>query len=520
MTPSSHHQGATGQDRVLDFLGKPSGGHDTQRVDTHGSIVFLWPDRVYKIKRAVRLPYLDYSSLDKRKHACEEEIAVNRRFAPDIYRGVVPITEGETGPEINGKGDVIEWAVEMARFDENQTLDHLAARGEITPGLAEPLAEALAASHHSAPVSDGQTWLASLPSLIEHNTTAFRGHAALASADVERLHVLSCDRLAENQALLKHRAAARMVRRCHGDAHLGNIVMIDGKPRLFDAIEFDPVIATTDVLYDFAFPLMDLLHFGNRAAANRLLNFYLQATWRQNAGALALLPLFLSIRAAIRANVLLTKHAQGAGAAALSDAQSYFGLALDLTAPGKPSLIAIGGRSGTGKSVLARAISGLVQPAPGAVLLRSDVIRKEIFGVDPLVKLPEAAYAPGTSERVYGEMLDRARCVLAQGLSAVVDAAFLKQDERNQLRPLTASCGVDFFGIFLVAETSVRLARIGARRNDASDANQDVALFQERIDTGVIDWAIVDASGTPEETLERSVRHLPRDATREHRSDR
>ncbi len=515
MTPPSSHQGTTDQDRVLDFLGEPSGGHDTRRVDTHGSIVFLKPDRVYKVKRAVRLPYLDYSSLDKRKHACEEEIAINRRFAPEIYRGVVPITEGEAGPEIGGKGDVIEWAVEMARFDENQTFDHLAARGEITPKLAEPLAEAIAASHDSAPVSDGETWLASLPGIIERNTTAFRSHPALASAEVERLHLLSCDLLTKNKVLLKQRAAARRVRRCHGDAHLGNIVMIDGKPRLFDAIEFDPVIATTDVLYDLAFPLMDLLHFGNRAAANRLLNSYLQATWQQNTGALALLPLFLSIRAAIRANVLLTKHAQGGGAAVLSDAQSYFELAGELIAPGKPSLIAVGGRSGTGKSVLARAIAGVIQPAPGAVLLRSDVIRKEIFGVGPLVKLPESAYAPGTSERVYDAMLDRARAMLAQGFSALVDAAFLKEDERNQLRPLAASCGVDFFGIFLVAETAVRLARIGARRNDASDATQDVALFQDSIDTGVVDWTLVDASGTPEETLERSVRCLPRRAAPE-----
>jgi aminoglycoside phosphotransferase family enzyme len=187
MTPATQH-GAAGQERVLDFLGR---GQDTQRVDTHGSIVFLKPDRVYKIKRAVRLPYLDYSSLDKRKHACEEEVAVNRRFAREIYRGVVPITEGEAGPEIGGKGDVIEWAVEMARFDENQTLDHLAARGEITPELAEPLADAIAASHHSAPVSDGETWLASLPGIIERNTIAFRSHSAFASAEVERLHVLS-----------------------------------------------------------------------------------------------------------------------------------------------------------------------------------------------------------------------------------------------------------------------------------------------------------------------------------------
>lgn len=188
MTHASHH-GADDQERVLDFLGQPA--RETQRVDTHGSIVFLKPDRVYKVKRAVRLPYLDYSSLDKRKRACDEEIAVNRRFAPKIYRGVVPITDGAAGPEIGGDGDVIEWAVEMARFDERQTLDHLAGAGKLTPDLAEDLAATIVAAHDGAPVSDGETWLASLPGIIDRNTQAFGGNPALADADVKRLDTLT-----------------------------------------------------------------------------------------------------------------------------------------------------------------------------------------------------------------------------------------------------------------------------------------------------------------------------------------
>jgi aminoglycoside phosphotransferase family enzyme/predicted kinase len=516
MTQSPRHKHPTDQERVLEFLGQGSRDNDTRRVDTHISIVFLEPDRVFKIKRAVRLPYLDYSSLEKRKHACEEELTINRRHAPDLYRRVVPITEGPGGPELDGKGHVIEWAVEMARFDENQTLDHLAAKGEITPELADLLAEAVVVSHEGAPISDGEAWLASLPGIIERNTKAFRGYPALGDADVERLHTSSCGDLARHQPLLRKRAAAGMVRRCHGDAHLGNIVLIEGSPVLFDAIEFDPVIATTDVLYDLAFPLMDLLHFERHAAANRLFNGYLQATWQQNAEALALLPLFLSIRAAIRANVLFTKHTQGNGdAAVLSDARSYFELALRLVAPERPSLIAIGGRSGTGKSVLARSVAELVLPLPGAVLLRSDVIRKEIFGVGPLVKLPEDTYTLESSERVYRKMLDRARTGMTQGFSVIVDAAFLKEGERNLVPPLAASSGVAFFGIFLVADTAVRLKRIASRQNDPSDATQKVVLVQESIDTGSIDWAVVDASGTPAQTLQRSIHHLPQGAAPE-----
>ena len=201
------------------------------------------------------------------------------------------------------------------------------------------------------------------------------------------------------------------MRRCHGDAHLGNIVMIDDRPVLFDAIEFDPVIATTDVLYDFAFPLMDLVHFDLKAAANRLFNRYLQVAWDECADALRLLPLFFSMRAAIRSHVLFTKCELAAGDThGTMEARSYFDLALQHLEPARPSLIAIGGKSGTGKSVLARDVAGLIAPLPGAVVLRSDVIRKELFGIDPLVALPEAAYAADVTTQVYRTLLNaRAR---------------------------------------------------------------------------------------------------------------
>jgi aminoglycoside phosphotransferase family enzyme/predicted kinase len=500
------------QDAVLAFLGSGIKDGRTKRVDTHISIVFLEPTRVLKIKRAIRLPFLDYSTLDKRQHACEEELAVNRRYAPGIYRRVVAITRGPEGFQIGGNGPAVEWAVEMARFDESKTLDHLANAGKLSPELAEELAEAIYDSHRRAETSEGSTWLASIASIIDRNTDKFREQASLAPELIEHLHQVSHEQLTNAQGLLRERASGGMVRRCHGDAHLGNIVLIDNKPVLFDAIEFDPTIAITDTLYDLAFPIMDLTHFDLNAAANRLFNRYLEKSWLDNADALRLLPLFLSMRAAIRSHVLFTRSEQSGGRHAArgvaKSAASYFDLALRLLKPSPPSLTAIGGKSGTGKSVLARDAAALIGKPTGAVILRSDVIRKDLFAVDPLATLPRQAYAPEVSERVYRALNERAGRILAQGYSVIIDAAFLRKSERDKLSMEAARLGADFRPIFLTADLDVRLRRVASRRHDASDATNEVVRGQEDDDIGSLDWQLVDASGSPRQTLERSTAFL------------
>ncbi|HEY2884617.1 MAG TPA: AAA family ATPase, partial [Rhizomicrobium sp.] len=472
------------QKAVLEFLGSET--RKCRRIDTHASMVFLEKDRVLKVKRAVRLPFLDYSTLEKRKAACNEELVVNKRFAPKIYRRVAAITQSNNGLEIDGNGPAVDWAVEMARFDEDQTFDHLARAGKITLELADELAGIMHDAHEHAPVFHGASWLASVDGIIDRNTSTFRNEALLAPADVERLHEFSHQRFTECKPLMHARAEAGFVRRCHGDAHLGNIVLIEERPVLFDAIEFDPDIATTDILYDLAFPLMDLILFGLEVCASRLFNHYLQISWKDNADAIRLLPLFLSMRAAIRANVLFTKCRltpdSGNDAA---DAKAYFDLALKHLEPARPSLIAIGGMSGTGKSVLAREVAALIPPLPGAVILRSDVIRKELFGVDPLTPLPGSAYAPDVTERVYRMLVDRARQAIDQGFSVIIDAVFLRETERNELS--AEAVNADFRPVFLTADLAVRLGRIGSRKRDASDATGEVAAGQEGYDLGRLD---------------------------------
>lgn len=495
MTDPSARAHTGSQDAVLDFLG----GKGDTRIDTHASMVFLGEHRVLKIKRAVRLPFLDYSTLEKRKAACEEELRVNVVNAPELYRRVVPITRGNDGVlEIGGTGAPIEWAVEMARFDEEQTLDRIAGTRIIEPELAADLADAILRSHDKAPRADGAGWLASVAPIIDRNTTKFQAVRGLEAEAIDRLDALSHDCLTRVRALLKKRAGQGFVRRCHGDLHLANIALVDGKPLLFDAIEFDPVIATTDILYDLAFTLMDLVHFDNAAAAARLFNRYLAGASDENLDGLGVLPLFLSMRAAIRAHVLFTKSEQAAdGAAAWREASRYFDLAGRLIMPKPPVLVAIGGLSGTGKSVLARGLSGMIEPPPGAVIVRSDVVRKRLFGVCETTALPQQAYQADTSARVYGVLCETARRVLAQGVSVAIDASFMEEKERAALPRLAHGQQARFVGIFLTAGLSTRLARIAHRKSDASDATQDVALKQDAAAIGAIDWHVIDASGVP-----------------------
>ncbi len=498
----------TEQQPVIDFLADPAtyDGAKVKRIDTHAASVFLTPDRVLKIKRAVRFPFLDYSTLEKRKAACEAEIEVNRLYAPEIYRGVVAITRGADGRlAFSGKGEPVEYAVEMARFDETQGFDHLAAAGRIDLVLADALGRAVAKAHEAVPVVEDAGFADTLAEIIEQNDGELRAASELfAAKDVDALTAASRDALARLRPLLIAREKDGFVRRCHGDLHLGNIVLIDGAPVLFDAIEFNPKLATIDVFYDLAFLLMDLIERDLAAAADAVLNRYLAATNRDsNLNALAALPLLMSLRAAIRAKVTAARPQRDATME--KSARDYFALAQRLLSPPKPMLIAVGGLSGTGKSVLARGLAAHIMPLPGAVLLRSDVMRKTLFKVAETNRLPASAYTPEVTAQVYAALANQARRVLAAGHSAIVDAVFAKRAERQMIAEAIADIAPGaFHGLFLTADIDTRVARVGARKADASDADAAVARAQQHYDLGLLEWAEVDASGTPEETLRRS----------------
>jgi aminoglycoside phosphotransferase family enzyme/predicted kinase len=500
---------AASQQEVFSFLIDPAthDGHPVRRIDTHAASVFLAGDCAFKVKRAVRYPYLDFSTAAKRKAALEVELDINRAFAPQIYVGVVPIVRGPDGAlAIGGDGAAVEWVLRMRRFDETQTLDHLAAAGSLDADLAAATAEVIAASHEAAAVRRDATWPQSIPALIAGNTGAFAAAGCFAADQVQQLDDDSRAAAARWNDLLASRRDAGFVRRCHGDLHLANIVRIDGKPVLFDALEFDAAMATTDVLYDLAFVLMDLMSYGRFEAASIVMNRYLSQTSPDNLDALSALPLFLSIRAAIRANVLLARlDRKGSDSADVkARAETYLRLARRLIAPAPPRLIAVGGLSGTGKSLLARALAPDIAPLPGAVVLRSDVLRKQRFAAPETDRLPADAYRPEVTAAVYSTLAERAGRILAAGHSVVVDAVFARPPERAAIAGVARSAGVTFCGLFLQADTAIRAARVGSRTNDASDATADIARDQDAYDLGAMDWISVDAAGTPEQTLTRS----------------
>lgn len=488
---------------VVAFLADPAtyggGVAAVKRIDTHAARVFLAGGRAYKIKRAVKYPYLDYSTLAKREAACRTELEVNRRFAAGLYLRVVPIVRGPDGRlALGGAGETIEWAVEMRRFDEDATLDKVAARGGIDDALARTLGEEVAAAHRAVPVVVAGPWIEALGRYVENAARAFAGAPEVVAPAAGEALVSGLRRELERiRPLLAERGKAGFVVRGHGDLHLRNVALIDGKPVLFDAIEFDPVIAAGDVLYDLAFLLMDLVDRKLERPANIVFNRYLLAAGKdENLDALAALPFFLALRAAIRAEVALDKRMLVAGkerAEAEREARDYAALAARLIAPAVPRLVAVGGLSGTGKSALAAALAPFVPPAPGAVHLRSDIERKRQFGVPETARLPEAAYAADATKRVYARLVALARRAVRAGHSAMVDAVHGRPHERAAIEAVAREAGVAFDGIWLEAALATRIARMGGRVADASDADAAVARMQESYDPGPIAWTKVEA---------------------------
>ncbi len=506
---------AADQAQVIDFLSDPASHPDAdnvRRIDTHAAIVFLAGSDAYKIKRAVTYPFLDFSTLEKRRLACVHEIEVNQANAPQIYNRAIAITREPDGTlMIGGNGTIVEWAVHMNRFDESRTLDRVIQDGPLQDTVVDALAHEMVRAHARAPLRDAGPWIADLRRYVDQNAEAF-------AHNVELFPVPRAAWLAERaktahrqiSPLLEARGSDGHTRLCHGDAHLGNIVLIGSEPVLFDAIEFDDVIATADVLYDLAFLLMDLWERGHIHEANRTLNRYLtESRCADHYDGLAALPFFLMMRASIRAKVAASRRdfcAMPERETVTSQAKAYFSAACDFLSEKSPRLVAVGGLSGSGKSTLAARLAALVGRAPGAVVLRSDVMRKHLFGVDEKDRLPPQAYSAAASRMVYDHIGETAERILKTGHSVIADAVFAGRKQRDAIADIGRR--VPFTGLWLDAPVDVLKARVDARINDASDADEAVVELQTAIDVGEMSWPRIDGSGTPERVLKQAENFL------------
>lgn len=487
-TPDSDREDdAVTEAALVAFLCDPAthGGDVPRHIMTATSHLFLLTRRAFKLKRRIAHKYIDYSTLSQRARCARAELAVNRS-AGALYRRVVPVTREQGALALDGAGVIVDWLVEMDRFADGVQFDELLAAGTLTPALLDRCVDVIAALHAGAvPERDSARALGmarNLDNVIADFGAAVAPGEHAAFVDWQARAMAQWQRVAARAGA---RQADGFVRHCHGDLHLANICLYQGAPTPFDAIEFNDALATIDVLYDFAFLLMDLVHQGAPALAARAFARYLEASGVDQG--LALMPLYLSVRAAIRGMIASFRG---------DPADAYLATARRFLTPGlgRPLLLAIGGLSGSGKSTLASALAPCLDaplmPAPlGVVHLRSDGIRKRLCGVEPEARLAADGYSGAMSARVYATLYERARVALQQGATVIADATFLRAQDRAAIEAVATACDADFHGVWLAAPAAVLKARVEARTGDASDATPVVVDRQlEELAAGPVTW--------------------------------
>lgn len=498
----------------------PSAG--VRLIETHISWLFLTGEYVYKIKKPVDLGFVDFSTLERRRHFCAEELRLNRRFAPGIYLDVVPITGSAEHPRIGGDGAAVEYAVRMREFAQSDLLDARLRDGRLDAAQIDALADAIASFHEHAAIAPAESPHGAAASLLADALANFDAIAARGGGDAvcTRLDALRHWTLAEHRRLaadFDRRQAQGRIRECHGDLHLGNIALIDGRITPFDCIEFNAAFRWIDVMNELAFTAMDLAARGRCDFAHRLVNRYLEANG--NYAGLAVLRFYLVYRAMVRAKVDCIHAGQRDVSAEVKEREqrdflARIEIAERYAKPCEPFLAITTGLSGSGKTH----VSQIAVERTGAIRLRSDVERKRLFGLAPhqasASSLHEGIYHESASDRTFDRLAELARQVLAAGHSVIVDATFLLHARRQPFVELAAAMNVPFVILSCQADDAVLERRIALRqaaRSDASEADIDVMrgqkAFAQALDASEQRAAIVIDAGD-DASLTRAIDRL------------
>lgn len=483
---------------------------------THISVVFVVGAHAYKIKKPVGFGFVDYDTVEKRRWFCEQEVHLNRRLAPSVYLGTVPITIDGPGLRMDGRGEVVEWAVKMERLPDDATLAERLRRGEIGVEHMEALADRIAAFHAQAEAGPAIAACGRFDVVAGNARENFDQSAAhvgitVSQVVLERLRRLTESILADLRPVIEARAARGVPRDGHGDLRLDHVYLFPDRPPpanliVVDCIEFNERLRFADPVADMSFLVMELAARGRRDLARAFADAYFLASG--DAEGRALLPFYTSYRAAVRGKVegmesFEPEVPEAERGAALQRARVFWLLALaELEEPSRrPCLVLVGGLPGSGKSTLARSLS----ERAGFVVIRSDLVRKELagLGAGQASRSPFEAgiYAPEWTERTYAECLRREEGLLFEGCRVLVDASFGTEASRRAFLEMGQRWGVPILLILCQADPDVVRGRLGRRRDDASDADWSIymralerweppgeafGLATRRIDTGEV----------------------------------
>lgn len=458
-------------------------------IETHISWLVLTGPYAYKIKKPLNLGFLDFSTLDKRRHYCDEELRLNRRLAPEIYLEVIPITGSTARPRLGGPGTPLEYAVKMVQFPRQARLDYCLQRGELSPEGINSLADKVAQFHQATAVAPQDSLYGTPETVLQPALENFEQLDNLLKEKADREQVASLRQWTEAQwhsleTEFSARKKAGFVRECHGDLHLGNIAWVKGKFIIFDCIEFNENLRWIDVINELAFLVMDLEHRGRPDLAWRALNAYLERSGDYSG--LTVLRYYQVYRSLVRAKVTAIRLGQVRSAAECQTIQEsyrgYLDLALSYTRPSETPLIITHGLSGSGKTTLSEPLIERL----GAIRLRSDVERKRLHGLEPQERLGQGVaggmYSAEAGIQVYQHLQELAKTIISAGYPAIIDAAFLKQAQRQTFQDLAGKLGVPFAILDFRCEPRQLQQRIRARQRknqDASDADLAVLEHQQ-----------------------------------------
>jgi uncharacterized protein len=513
---------------LIDALSRPSAYPypvaDVTVRQTHISVVFLAESLVYKVKKPINPGFLDFTTLEKRHHFCQEEVRLNRRLAPDVYLGVVPIVTAGEGLIFEGSGEPVEWAVKMRRLPDEATLHERLQRDEVGSALVEALARKIADFHQRSPAPEAYRSESRFEVVARNIREVFdtarpQVSTTVSAAVFGRLRQLVEEELARQQPLIDDRAARGLTRDAHGDLHLDHVYYFPDRPPpddlvCIDCIEFNERFRFIDPVADIAFVVMDFAFHGRHDLATVFAEAYFQAAGDDEGR--ALLPLFTAYRAAVRGAVegmkLVEPEVPAAErAAVLESARGHWLLALaELEEPARrPCLLLIGGLQGTGKSTLAAVLA----ERAGFLRIRSDEVRKALAGVAPDERLPPEFYSPQWTDATYAECLRRADEHLFAGRRVLVDATFRQEKHRRLFLDAATRWGVPALGLLCRAEPDTVRRRLALRRGDVSDADwavhlQAAAQWEEPSATTRRLLYDLPTEGTPDEVAERAMQSL------------